>query len=216
MCNLSTDTDPILSLVLRRSTFANDTTHQFRPVVNPATNRDDIEYTVPSTNVSLFYDSNTTSEAMQVKHTMRYPTVVLEKIAYVSNVDCTNVSVAVTFNDASVFSTVQSSWYVLFLMYNLQRSTAKVLEARNGLSVDTMQSFQPQSWLQVSENLSMVADNIRAQGEFVMITNNLGDCDLELQRGFFMVESMTFDNKTLVATASSIETDVSSTAGKCL
>jgi hypothetical protein len=47
-----------------------------------------------------------------------------------------------------------------------------------------------------------------------MITNHLGDCDPELQRGFFLVGSISYDNITLVATASSSMTNVSNTAGK--
>lgn len=47
-----------------------------------------------------------------------------------------------------------------------------------------------------------------------MITNHLGDCDVELERGFFTVEAITFDNATMIATASSTRNNVSETASK--
>ncbi|KUJ24151.1 uncharacterized protein LY89DRAFT_13540 [Mollisia scopiformis] len=53
-----------------------------------------------------------------------------------------------------------------------------------------------------------------SNGTFVMITNHLGDCDPELERSFFVVDSLSFDNTTLVATASSLKSNVSSTAAK--
>ena len=49
-----------------------------------------------------------------------------------------------------------------------------------------------------------------------MVTNHLGECDPELERGFFIVDSISFDNTTLVATASSAGTNISATAGKLL
>ena len=51
-------------------------------------------------------------------------------------------------------------------------------------------------------------------GKFVMITNHMGDCDVELERGMFLVSSVSFDNRTLIATATSHQTDVSSVVGK--
>lgn len=95
------------------STTANATTNVFAPVVNPALDRHDLSHVIPHYNVSLYYASNTTTDSsMKINHTMIYPTVVLEQIAYISNVDCTSSSVAVTFNDSSVFETTQAAWYV--------------------------------------------------------------------------------------------------------
>lgn len=51
-----------------------------------------------------------------------------------------------------------------------------------------------------------------ADGTMVFITNHLGDCDTELERGFFLSSSLSFNNSTLVATASSVMSDISSTA----
>ena len=47
---------------------------------------------------------------MVVNNTMKYPTVVLEDIASIINVDCTADSVAVTFNDTTTFEKAQSAW----------------------------------------------------------------------------------------------------------
>jgi len=51
-------------------------------------------------------------------------------------------------------------------------------------------------------------------GKFIMVTNHMGDCDVELERGVFLVDSLDFDDTSLVATAHSQMTDVSSVAGK--
>lgn len=106
---VSTDSAPIV--VAGSSSFSDGSSHVFRPRLRPGTDRHDLKYTQPRTNVSLFYGSDTTNNsAMRVNHTMRYPTVVLEKIAFVSGVDCTNTSVAVTFNDTSVFDETRAAW----------------------------------------------------------------------------------------------------------
>jgi len=123
----------------------------------------------PSTTASLHYASNLTNNQdsnINITHTMKYPTVILENVASVVSVDCDAVSVAVTFNDSSIFETTQTAW-------------------------DTV-------------------------GDFVLITNHLGDCDVELERGYFLVQSLSFDNTTLVATASSEKSNVSSVAGELL
>lgn len=53
-------------------------------------------------------------------------------------------------------------------------------------------------------------------GNFVMVTNHMGDCDAEVERGFFLVEELTWDNTTLSVTASASRTNISSTAGTIL
>lgn len=53
-----------------------------------------------------------------------------------------------------------------------------------------------------------------AAGMFVLVTNHLGDCDVELERGMFLVKSVSFKNTSLVATASSEISNTSSVAGK--
>jgi len=51
-------------------------------------------------------------------------------------------------------------------------------------------------------------------GKFIIVTNHMGDCDVELERGVFIVDSLHFDEIALVITAHSQMTDVSSVAGK--
>lgn len=49
---------------------------------------------------------------------------------------------------------------------------------------------------------------------FVLVTNHLGDCDEELERGFFVVNSLSWDKEGLVCTARSKKSDVASTASE--
>jgi len=140
-------------------------TNVFAPVLLPGVDTNNIDHVIPATNVTLFYASNVTTDAtVHVNNTMRYPTVLLEQIAAISNVDCTADTVAVTFNDSTVFQVTQAAW--------------------------------------------------NAEGTFVLITNHLGDCDAELERGYFLVSALTFDNTTLLVTAASAQTNISATAGK--
>jgi hypothetical protein len=46
----------------------------------------------------------------------------------------------------------------------------------------------------------------------VFVTNHLGDCDAENERGFFLASSVSWDNSTLTVTASTEKTDVGSSA----
>ena len=87
-------------------------------------------------------------------------------VASVSSVKCSADSVAITFNDSSVFEATEAAW--------------------------------------------------SAEGTFVLITNHLGDCDVELERGMFLVNSLTWSNVSLVATAKSQVANISSVAGKSL
>lgn len=146
------------------ATFASNTTNVFAPVVAPHVNTQNDALLIPQNNVSLYYASNISVGGLVINHTMAAPTVLLEQIASISSVDCTAESVAVTFNDSSVFALAQNAW-----------TTSK---------------------------------------NFVLVTNHLGDCDPELERSFFLVESMSFDDESLVVTASSTKTNVSSTASE--
>lgn len=139
----------------------------FAPVLAPHTDRHDLSHIYPASNISLHYASNTTvsgNSNINVTHTMKYPAVLLEQIASVSSVDCSTDSVAVTFNDSTVFEATEASW--------------------------------------------------SAEGTFVLVTNHLGDCDAELERGMFLVRSLSFNKAALVATASSELSNISSVAGK--
>jgi hypothetical protein len=140
-------------------------TNVFAPSLAPGVDTHSITCVFPETNVSGFYGSNfTTSASVNVSHTMKYPTVLLEQIASIINVDCSADSVAMTFNNSEIFAATQAAWI--------------------------------------------------ADGTVVFITNHLGDCDPELERGFFLSSSLSFDNATLIATASSAKANISSTAGK--
>lgn len=49
-------------------------------------------------------------------------------------------------------------------------------------------------------------------GDFVIITNHEGDCDVEIERGFFLVEQLTWYDDTLSVTASASRTNITETA----
>ncbi|KAH8596648.1 hypothetical protein B0O99DRAFT_509693 [Bisporella sp. PMI_857] len=121
----------------------------------------------PSKDITLHYrpnDSGADISTVDVSHHMKYPTVVLEDIDAISNVDCTSNSVILTFADANVFALSQQTW----------------------------------------------------TGKFVFVTNNLGDCDAELERGLFVVDRIVYDVENLVATATSHRSDVASVAAETI
>jgi hypothetical protein len=144
-----------------------NTTNLFAPALAPGVDLHSITNVFPQANVSLFYGSNlTTTSSVNVNHTMKYPTVLLEQIASIITVDCSADSVVMTFNDSGVFETTQAVWI--------------------------------------------------ADGTVVFVTNHLGDCDPELERGFFLSRGLSFDSATLIATASSSKANISSIAGKLI
>ena len=53
-------------------------------------------------------------------------------------------------------------------------------------------------------------------GNFTLVTNHMGDCDLELERGFFYVTSLTWSTTNLTATARSTAQNISTAAGEWL
>lgn len=85
-------------------------TKLYMPVKRPHFDRGNMKNVVPSKNTSCYYSANSTSGSMVMNNTMKYPTVVLEDIASIVNVDCTSDSVAVTFDDAAIFRKAQSAW----------------------------------------------------------------------------------------------------------
>lgn len=159
---------PIVAPVVNTTTVpltSANTTNLFSPIFAPGIDRHDITHVVPQANVSLYYGSNLTASAsVSISHTMKYPTIILEQIASIISVDCSDTSVAMTFNNSIVFATTQAAWI--------------------------------------------------ADGTMVFVTNHLGDCDPVLERSFFLSSSLSFDNTTLTATASSMKANISSTAGK--
>lgn len=48
---------------------------------------------------------------------------------------------------------------------------------------------------------------------FILVTNHLGDCDAENERGFFLAQSITSDSDSLTVVASGEKSDIESTAG---
>ena len=157
---------PLLVFSLFISQCACTGTTIYGPALIPHIERRGVSHIAASTNVSLHYASKSTisNASIKVDHVMRYPTIVLEEIASIVSVQCSETSVAITFNDYSAFAASQDRW--------------------------------------------------DADGTFVMVTNHLGDCDAELERGVFLVSSLNWDRKTLVCTASSERSDIASTAGE--
>lgn len=50
-------------------------------------------------------------------------------------------------------------------------------------------------------------------GKFIFVTNHLGNCDVEFERGLFLVASMTFDKSSLRVIAMAEKSDLQSVAG---
>lgn len=50
-------------------------------------------------------------------------------------------------------------------------------------------------------------------GEFVLITNHLGDCDSAAERGFYLIGGLTWNNDTLTVSANSVKTNITDSAG---
>lgn len=50
-------------------------------------------------------------------------------------------------------------------------------------------------------------------GDFILVTNHLGDCDTDNERGFYLVQTITSNRDNLTVIASAQKTDVNSTAG---
>ncbi|CAG8979633.1 hypothetical protein HYALB_00011517 [Hymenoscyphus albidus] len=134
----------------------------FKPAPVPFDNIDPVAAVEPHLNFTIPYTSNSSATTIDIKNVMKVPTVLLETIASVVNVDCSATSVQLTFNDSAIFETTVAAW--------------------------------------------------AAQDDFLLVTNHFGDCDEELERGFFLVDRVEFDNSTLVCTAHSHKTDLAATA----
>ncbi|KAL2063464.1 hypothetical protein VTL71DRAFT_5269 [Oculimacula yallundae] len=140
-------------------------TKSYIPTEKPRFDRHSLKNLMPSKNTSCYYSANETSGSMVVNNTMKYPTVILEDIASIINVDCTADSVAMTFNDTTTFEKARSAWAS------------------------------------------------KSNSSMVLITNHLGDCDAELERSYFLTNSVSFDSKSLVAVASTQAANISTVAG---
>jgi hypothetical protein len=137
------------------------------PVLRPGSNPSDLTNIVPQKHVVLNYGANSNSPAsslVNVTLSMKYPTVLLEEISSVANVDCTNSSVAVTFSSQVAYERSIADW--------------------------------------------------SADGGFVMVTNHLGDCDAELERGMFLVQSVSWDATAQIVTASASKESITTSAGR--
>jgi len=88
-------------------------TKVYSPAHMPTVDRHDTANVYPATNVSLHYAGSTTSAHdtnINVTHIMKYPSILLESIASVSNVECTTSSVTISFNDSSIFEYASTAW----------------------------------------------------------------------------------------------------------
>ncbi|KAJ0321133.1 hypothetical protein Brms1b_002800 [Colletotrichum noveboracense] len=56
------------------------------------------------------------------------------------------------------------------------------------------------------------SSNWQALDDFVMVTNHAGNCDVENERGFFVVDTVTFDAATLKVVTNAHKSDVANTA----
>jgi hypothetical protein len=162
-CELEARVDDVVTVDTVNSTIVeNATVAVFQPVPVLGLDRHSTARLAPTVDLPILpYASNTSDTLVSVNHTMKYPSILLEGIASVSNVDCSDTDVAITFNDSSVFALTQAQW---------------------------------------------------SNKTFVLVTNHLGDCDAELERGFFLVDGVNWDNSTLIATATSTKSNINTTA----
>ncbi|EKD18424.1 hypothetical protein MBM_03417 [Drepanopeziza brunnea f. sp. 'multigermtubi' MB_m1] len=90
-------------------------TEIFKPLPHKHVNKHDHNNLVPKKKTSFYYSTkskNKTADAhITVNHTMKYPSVMLEDIAAITEVDCTPNSVKTTFNDTKVFERARAFWY---------------------------------------------------------------------------------------------------------
>jgi hypothetical protein len=136
------------------------------PVANPACDTSDLENIVLKKNLTLHYgssDASTPDTNAEISLEMKWPSVLLEEIAAIKDVVCSDSSVVVTFADSAAYEVSVSKWDLL--------------------------------------------------EKFILVTNHLGNCDLELERGLFLVDTVTFDAATLTVTAKTEKTDFQNCAG---
>lgn len=53
-----------------------------------------------------------------------------------------------------------------------------------------------------------------AEGDFIMITNHLGNCDAEVERGFFLTTNLNWNAQALTVTATAVQSNISHAAGE--
>jgi hypothetical protein len=137
------------------------------PVTNPLCDTSDLDNIVLKKNLTLHYgsdDPTTPDSNAKITLQMKWPSVLLEEIAAVKDVICSNSGVIVTFADLAAFEMSAAKW--------------------------------PSS------------------SEFLLITNHLGNCDAQFERGLFLVAGMTFDKSSLTVSCAAEKSDFESTAGK--
>jgi hypothetical protein len=66
----------------------------------------------------------------------------------------------------------------------------------------------PDSLAVTFNNSAAFADALKnwdVEGDFILITNHMGDCDAEFERGFFLAKTITSSNLTITVAASKEE-----------
>jgi hypothetical protein len=146
--------------VASAAAVAANTTTTLGPISAPGIDCSNPDNIVPSSNVSLWYGTNATTSGGSINMTLalNHSTVVLEYIDAITSVDCSEDSLAVTFNSSASFDAAFAAW--------------------------------------------------SAESALIMITNHLGDCDAEFERGFFKVQSMTSSADTNTITCASTKEEL--------
>ncbi|KAL5315665.1 hypothetical protein ACEPPN_016535 [Leptodophora sp. 'Broadleaf-Isolate-01'] len=82
--------------------------------LNSLRKRDEANSTItPQSNVTLYFasaDAASSNIVAELNATMKYPSVLLEDITAVTDVNCSNSSVAITFSDAATFASSLELW----------------------------------------------------------------------------------------------------------
>lgn len=157
---------PLLALLTGVTQAQTNTSSLTNTTLVPITTANStVQDAAPSTNITLNWASLNSSQMVAVALAMNYSTIVLEDLAAVSNVECSESSVEVTFNETAEFNEAQTQWTEL-------------------------------------------AD------EIVLITNHMGNCDVDFERGFFLadIDSMVFSPSNMTVVMSAEKTNVTLTA----
>jgi hypothetical protein len=151
-----------------------------------------------TTNPSIF-----TKSGRPASHTVLRP--VLNQDA-----DTTNLNNLIPSSNVSLHWGQGSS--LVHVSLEMASPTVLLEEVDDILSVDC-EAISVAVTFNTTEAFDQALANWSEDGNFILVTNHLGDCDTENERGFYNVQTVMSDRSTLKVVASTDKTDVNSTAG---
>lgn len=162
-----------------------NTTAVFGPVSAPDVDKTNLANVQPATSVSLFYGSAANSTSQQSNSSSAATAVNTPAQAGSVNLTLTMNSAAVVLENIDAVDQVYCDDNMVVVTFT------------DSTAFDTAVA----SW--------------SADQELVLVTNHLGNCDAELERGFFKANAITSDKDSLAITASSTKEQVNTIAESC-